>query len=106
MDQRTEVSDMTKPAARITNYAAAMIERINQELPGLDSTLANLYALLALTKGTATTLEDVHDAWAIWTAQGRGTHKSLIPFSELPPDVQELDRKYMDGIHRAARTLL
>jgi hypothetical protein len=74
------------------------------ELPGLDPVLANLYALLALTKGEETSLEDVHDAWAVWTATTRGVHRSLIPFAELSPEVQELDRKYVDGIHRAALT--
>lgn len=88
----------------VQNYAASMITRIERELPGLDPTLANLYALLALTKGEETSLEDVHDAWAIWTATTRGTHRSLIPFAELSPEVQELDRKYVDGIHRAALT--
>lgn len=84
------------------NYAAEMLERVNQELPGLKPELAQLYTLLALTKGSETTLEDVHDAWSIWTAATRGAHKSLIPFAELTHDVQELDRKYVDGIHRAA----
>lgn len=83
------------------NYAAEMLERVNRELPGLKPELAQLYTLLALTKGPATTLEDVHDAWSIWVATTRGAHKSLIPFAELAYEVQELDRKYVDGIHRA-----
>lgn len=95
---------MTESAVT-SNYAVAMIDRINRELPGLDPSLTNLYALLALTKGMTTTLEDVHDAWSIWTATTRGAHKSLLPFAELAPEVQELDREYVDGIHRAARSV-
>lgn len=87
------------------SYVTDMVRRIDDELPGLDPALAALYALLALAKGTGTTLEDVHDAWAVWTAtvRGRPDHPALVPFSELTIDVQELDRKYMTGIHAAAR---
>jgi hypothetical protein len=88
--------------SKAQDYATGMVERINRELPGLDPALAQLYALLVLTKGTSTTLEDVHDAWAIWTATTRGHHRSLIPFAELTREVQDLDQEYMDGIHRAA----
>jgi hypothetical protein len=84
------------------NYASEVMRRIHTELPGLDPALAQLYALLALTKGTETSLKDVHDAWSLWTAVVRGSHKSLIPFNQLTPAVQELDRKYMEGIHRAS----
>jgi len=92
----------------MTDYATAMVKQINDELPGLDPELVQLYALLALTKGHKTTLEDVHDAWAVWTAttRNRTDHPSLIPFSDLAVDVQELDRKYMSGIHRAAVGLM
>lgn len=85
-----------------SNYVSAVINKVNNELPGLDPELAQLYALLALVKGDATSLEDVHDAWAVWTAATRGSHRSLLPFTELTTDVQELDREYMNGIHRAA----
>jgi hypothetical protein len=85
------------------NYASKMIDAINYELPGLTPELAQLYSLLALVKGAETTLEDVHNAWAIWTTVVRGQHKSLIPFAELTSAIQELDREYMEGIHRAAK---
>jgi hypothetical protein len=48
-----------------------------------------LYALLAKTKGTATTREDVHDAWAIAEQyDGDCLHRSIVPFDELSPEVQ------------------
>lgn len=84
------------------NYISTILAVLDEELPGLDSVLAQLYALLTLTKGTHTTLTDVHDAWAVWTNTTRGHHKSLVPFRDLTPEVQELDREYRDGIHRAA----
>lgn len=65
-------------------------------------TLYRLYAVLALTKGKDTTLEDVHDAWAAWTAESDAEHESLIPFEELTKKIQEYDRPYMDAIHKCA----
>lgn len=87
------------------NYFFDATEAILDQLPGLPYDLAQLYALLALTTGTETTLENVHDAWSAWTINHRPDHRSLVPFSELTEEVQELDRKYRDGIVRAAATL-
>ena len=83
------------------------IESIKQELmkDGISADYANLYALLVLVKGTGTTMEDVHDAWSVLTNPKRPDHKSLIPFAELSEEVQELDRKYMDSIHRVANLI-
>lgn len=84
------------------NYVQAVTARLAALLPGLDPDLLRLYTLLGLVKGTTTTLEDVHDAWAVWRTQTRPGHPSAIPFARLSPEVQELDRKYMDAIHEAA----
>lgn len=67
-----------------------------------DMPLYRIYAVLARTKGTATTLEDVHDAWSAWCAQDRPEHPSIVPFSELTPDVQAMDQPYVDAIHAVA----
>jgi hypothetical protein len=83
------------------NYVSKMRGLIIAELPGLPDDLVDLYALLALIRGRETTLKDVHDAWGVWRNATRPDHKSLIPFGELTREVQELDRKYMVGIHRA-----
>jgi hypothetical protein len=84
------------------NYAQAVIDHLDESIPGNDPDLLRLYALLALTKGQQTTLEDVHDAWALWRNTTRPDHPSLVPFDQLDPHVQELDRKYMQAIHAAA----
>lgn len=84
------------------NYAQAVLNRLNAASPGLEPDLAQLYALLAMTKGADTSLKDVHDAWALYRNQTKPDHKSLIPFDELAPEVQELDREYMAAIHEAA----
>lgn len=100
----TVVGDYTR-----TNY----IDRIAQDIffyahgggaaSKEDRVLYRIYAVLALAKGEATTMEDVHDAWAAWTAEDRPDHESLIRFDKLRPDIQEMDRLYMDAIHDVAR---
>lgn len=92
---------MTTPPP--SNYAQAVIDRMNDESPGEDPELIRLYALLALVKGDDTTLRDVHDAWSLWRTTTRPGHPSLVPFEELPTDVQELDQPYRDAISRASR---
>ena len=84
------------------NYVQAVIRELNALLPGLENELVNLYALLVLTRGAETTLKDVHDAWGVWRNLTNPTHKSLVPFDQLSLEVQELDRKYMEAIHKAA----
>lgn len=84
------------------NYIQEVKRRMEIVLPDLPDELNDLYSLLAVTKGIETTLEDVHDAWAIWRNQTNPEHKSLIPFISLTEEVQELDRKYMLGIHQVA----
>lgn len=88
------------------NYATSAIAAVAAEIgQNLDPQLTALYALLAVTKGAETTMRDVHDAWAIWRQYTNPTHRSLIPYDQLSFDVQELDRPYLEAIHRAAEKL-
>lgn len=82
------------------NYVAPIVTRLEQN--GIDPDPANLYALLVLTKGVNTTLANVHDAWALWRQRTNPNHPALIPFEDLVEDVQELDRPYMELIHKIA----
>jgi hypothetical protein len=86
------------------NYVQEVQEALAAKL-GLDPELRKLYALLVLVKGEETSLEDVHDAWSIWCNIDRPTHRSLIPFDQLTPKVQELDRLYMEVIHEVSREI-
>lgn len=85
------------------NYVQKVIDQLDESLGGLPDELLDLYTLLAFVKGDIVTLEDVHDAWAIWKNRIRPDHKSLIPFDELTLEVQELDRKYADAIAAVKR---
>lgn len=83
-------------------YVQNITDKLDTALPGLDPELVRLYALLALTRGTETTLEDVHDAWSLWRMSTRPDHQAIVPFNQLSLGVQELDRMYRDAIVRAA----
>ena len=87
------------------NYVQKVIDRLDELIPGNDSVLIDLYALLVLTTGEETTLKDVHDAWSVWRNLTKPDHKSLILFELLTPEIQEYDRKYMEAIHQVAREI-
>jgi hypothetical protein len=70
-----------------------------------DARLIDLYTLLVLVRGEETTLEDVHEAWAVWRSRTRPDHPSIVPFEELEKDVQEMDRPYVEAIRAAAKQL-
>ena len=61
------------------------------------------YAVLVLSKGTETTMPDVHNAWAAWALTFRPQTRNIIPFEQLTPEYQNQDRAYVEAIHDAAR---
>lgn len=67
--------------------------------------LIRFYALLVLAKGEATTREDIHNAWSLWTAVRNADHKSLIPYGRLSSDMQELDQPFVDAVISACQEL-
>jgi hypothetical protein len=84
------------------NYFDKITDDLDKIIPGEDIQLLRYYALLVLTRGVNTTLENVHDAWSAWETGIIPDHRSLIPFSSLTVEVQELDRKYADAIRKVA----
>lgn len=93
------------PAGPARNYVQITLGRLLTAVPGLYAELAQLYTLLVLVRGTGTTLRDVHDAWAVWRNVTAPEHRSLVPFDQLPVEVQELDRPFMDAIHLVAASI-
>ena len=93
------------------NYIDRIAYRIHEELEPYkimnadDFPLYRLYALLLLTKGVNVTLEDVHNAWSVWTITRNPQHPSLKEFCYLTPEVQELDRPYTMAIRKVAEQL-
>lgn len=84
------------------NYIQILREKLELK-SNCHGTLLDLYLLLVLSKGGNTTLKDVHDAWAIWKNTKMPEHRSLIPFDELSPETQELDREYANAIIEVAK---
>lgn len=93
------------------NYIDQIATNIRSKLPADKvpdehaAELFRLYALLALLKGTSVRLEDVHDAWSAWQSAIEPNHESLVPFAELPPEVQYEDQPFVDAILRVASTM-
>lgn len=69
----------------------------------VEDELLDLYALLLLVRGEATTTEDVHDAWSLWQSRTDPQHRSVRPFAELSAEVQAMDEPYAEAIREAAR---
>lgn len=84
------------------NYVDEIASELGARFPGKPMELLRLYALLVLTTGEATTLENVHDTWAVWRAPTHPDNPSLVPFGALSPEVRERDRKYVDAIREVA----
>lgn len=90
------------------NYLKRVADEISRELPtelvpeeGADG-LMLLYALLCLSLGKSVTSRNVHDAWTAWMS-GRGErHSSMVPFEELPADVQLEDEPFAEAIRTVA----
>jgi hypothetical protein len=89
----------------VDDVAEAIRARVaTGNLPDADTApLFRLYAVLALARGEAVTLEDVHDAWAAWMSGRDPEHPSLRPFDELSDEVQRADVPYRDAIRAVAR---
>ena len=72
------------------------------EIPDDAHELFVLYAVLVRTCGEHTTARDVHDAWSAWMGAKDPSHESLVPFEELPPDVQSEDAPFVRAIRTVA----
>lgn len=84
------------------------IQEVQQELSKhirVGKGLLNYYSLLVMVLGENTNLIDVHDAWAIDKSAYMPEHRSIVLFDQLTPEVQELDRKYVEAIHKTAKNL-
>lgn len=60
------------------------------------------YALLARTKGTSVSTEDVHDAWVTWFELRGQDHPSAVPFDELSAKTQAEDAPFAAAVRSVA----
>ena len=82
-------------------YTATRLDELDED----DLALARIYAVLALTKGEDVTNKDVHDAWSAWRTASFPDHRSIVPYEELAPAVQQLDSPYAEAIQKVAMRL-
>jgi hypothetical protein len=92
------------------NYIQQLASKIKSELaaeqiPENSEQLFNMYAVLALVKGSEVTNKDVHNAWCAWISSVNPSHESAIPFEHLSKSVQDMDEPYTEAIRKAAASL-
>ena len=90
--------------SREANYIELIREDLKTRID-VEDDLLELYTLLAVTRGWSVTLEEVHDAWAVWRNKTNPTHESLVVFDLLSEETQELDREYADAIRETAKKM-
>ncbi len=61
-----------------------------------------IYAVLARSKGEATTKEDVHDAWTAWMLSRGETHESMRPYIDLASETRKEDEPFVQAIHQVS----
>ncbi len=89
-------------------YLDKLADRIKAEVPndalpaGDTRLLFLLYAVLARSKGQSVTGSDVHDAWVAWMSEQGKKHESMVPFAELPAEIQAEDGPFAAAIRRVA----
>lgn len=90
----------------LTRIAEQIRTRVPEELlPDDEATeLFLAYAVLARVKGVGVTASDVHDAWCAWMMTRTPDHESLVPYSELPEDVQREDSPFVSAIRAVAQS--
>lgn len=86
------------------NYIEEVRQLLSKEIK-VNNSLLNLYSLLVLVKGEETTLEDVHNAWALDKNRTFPEHRSLIPFYKLPYEIQIKDYPYVEAIKNVAKII-
>jgi hypothetical protein len=92
-------------------YLRKVAERIRAEvppgyIPDADTTiLFDVYAALALSRGTKTTRREVHDAWVVWMLAQGEHHPAMVPYDELPSATQAADEPFAQAIRKVAATL-
>lgn len=67
--------------------------------------LLDMYAILALTKGAATTNRDVHHAWVIWARRHDPKNPDIVAYEDLSWAVKQEDSPFTRAIHDVARSL-
>lgn len=97
--------DETQAGYLVTDYLSALAAEIQREVPAEARPaephtfrLFRMYAVLALAKASAVTVEDVHHAWVAWMADLESDHPAMKPFGSLRPEEQRQDKPFLAAI--------
>lgn len=93
-------SYLDKIAIELRHNADPKAAQSNEDLP-----LYRIYAVLLLAKGKAVVAEDVHNAWVAWASEYNSGSRNLVPFKELPLEVQLKDQPFVKIIHQIAERI-
>lgn len=89
-------------------YVHKVVEKVGSEFRTEYSSLSEIFIpfytqliLTALSLNTDITNEMVHDAWsvAMYNRNDADIHKSMLPFSSLTKEVQDLDNPYVEKLN-------
>lgn len=89
-------------------YVHKVVEKVGSEFRTEYSSLSEIFIpfytqliLTALSLNTDITDEMVHDAWsvAMYNRNDADIHKSMLPFSSLTKEVQDLDNPYVEKLN-------
>lgn len=89
-------------------YVHKVVEKVGSEFRTEYSSLSEIFIpfytqliLTALSLNTDITDEMVHDAWsvAMYNRNDADVHKSMLPFSGLTKEVQDLDNPYVEKLN-------
>ena len=89
-------------------YIHKVAEKIGSEFRTEYSSLSDIFVpfytqlvLTALSSNVDITAEMVHNAWAVarYNKDDSDIHKSMIPFSNLSKEIQDLDNPYVEKLN-------
>jgi len=87
----------------LDDLGARIRARVPERLvPRNSEGLFAIYAMLLLAKGSAVSSQDVHDAWSAWMRIRGLEHPSIVPYGELPADIQREDEPFAEAIRAVA----
>jgi hypothetical protein len=87
-------------------YVDDVRDALLYELPGINHQLLDMCALLVYVKGQHVTHADFHHGWALWTRRSEPSHMYMLPPDQLPPEVEEMDKQYLEAIRSVAVRVL
>ena len=85
------------------NYVDKIRQLLVQVVPNDHDALVDLFTLLVLTRGSAVTASDIHDAVSVWSNMYDRDCPNLIPFKFISDSLKERERQYLLAVQAVAK---